>query len=103
MLRTAEDFSKFFWPKGHPELWKIQTEKLAVKVEGWSNPRIAVAFKGTVAQLWEVAYQPLALTPEPYSTFADIGRQALEVGRRWYDELVPPEEKLSDLERATVV
>ncbi len=73
---NVEGISTWTWPKGHPELWKRKTarlRKLSAPVNG-----DALIFVGTFEQLNQTTYQPLATTNEPYGTYANIGRKALE-------------------------
>ncbi len=78
-MRHTADFSAFGWPRGKPHLWRISVDRrgrreaLLVYGEGWPLP-------------FENAYEPLKHEPHVYVAFAELGRRAIEAGRRRHQE-----------------
>src|SRR5688500_15226083 len=78
-MRHTTEFSAFPWARGRPNLWRISVDRqgrrdaLLVYEEVWPNP-------------WDNQYEPLKQEPHLYVEFAELGRRALEGGRRRYAE-----------------
>ncbi len=75
MQRVDANFARFVWPTGGKK-WKVRLAS-----DGLGRPSVQdFTFDGGWAELWEDQYQPLAKTPEPYESFAELGRQVREIG-----------------------
>lgn len=72
MQRSSDDFLVFWWPRGGRERWHISAEQVG---------DVVLLFDGVLADLATENYQPLTMTPQPYSDFATLGKHAQETGR----------------------
>lgn len=70
MQKRDDTFTVFWWPKGNRQHWRV------------GGDPVALQFDGALVDFSREGYEPLRLTPQPYSDFAALGKHAQDAGQR---------------------